>query len=443
MVFLRSTLAVLLAALPTPAQETETTDASHFWPHWRGPLATGEAPHGDPPLTWSETENVRWKVALPGKGHSTPVVWGDRIFLTTAVPFGEKVGPRLDTAPGTHDSVPVTRRHSFEVLAFRLSDGEQLWRRKLKEEFPHEGGHNTGSYASASPVTDGERLIAFFGSRGLFCLGLDGAVYWEVDLGDMQTKHAHGEASSPVLHGDTVVVNWDHEGDSFVVAFDKDTGEERWRSTRDEVTSWSSPIVVVHDGKPQVIVPGTERIRSYDLETGKVIWECGGLSKNVVASPVAADGMVYVGSSYEKRAMVAIRLDGAEGDITNTPNMVWYRRRATPYVPSPLLYGDALYFLNHYQGFLTRVDAKTGDEPHRPLRLPGIRSVYASLAGASDRIYLVDRSGVTIVLSHASPPEVLASNHLDDSFSASPAIVGHYLLLRGESQLYCLSEADG
>ena len=432
-------LLLALSLLPL-TQETEAPKTSESWAHWRGPLATGEAPDGDPPVTWSESENVRWKVSLPGKGHSTPVVWEGRIFVTTAVPFGDAVEPRIDDAPGAHDFVPVTHKHSFEVIALSLESGEELWRRKLKEEFPHEGGHTTGSYASASPVTDGERLIAFFGSRGLFCLGLDGEVYWDVDLGDMDTKHAHGEASSPALFGKTVVVNWDHEGESFVVALDRDTGEERWRVEREEVTSWSSPIVVEENGKPQVIVPGTTRSRGYDLGSGEVIWECGGLSHNIVASPVAADGMVYIGSSYEKRAMVAIRLEGAKGDITNTDQVAWYRRRGTPYVPSPLLYDGTLYFLNHYQGLLTRVEAKSGKEPHRPVRLPGLNDVYASLVGAADRLYVVDRSGVTAVLSHASPPEILARNILNDSFSASPVIVGKCLLLRGDRQLYCLAE---
>ena len=432
-------LLLALSLLPL-TQETEAPKTSESWAHWRGPLATGEAPDGDPPVTWSESENVRWKVSLPGKGHSTPVVWEGRIFVTTAVPFGDAVEPRIDDAPGAHDFVPVTHKHSFEVIALSLESGEELWRRKLKEEFPHEGGHTTGSYASASPVTDGERLIAFFGSRGLFCLGLDGEVYWDVDLGDMDTKHAHGEASSPALFGKAVVVNWDHEGESFVVALDRDTGEERWRVEREEVTSWSSPIVVEENGKPQVIVPGTTRSRGYDLGSGEVIWECGGLSHNIVASPVAADGMVYIGSSYEKRAMVAIRLEGAKGDITNTDQVAWYRRRGTPYVPSPLLYDGTLYFLNHYQGLLTRVEAKSGKEPHRPVRLPGLNDVYASLVGAADRLYVVDRSGVTAVLSHASPPEILARNILNDSFSASPVIVGKCLLLRGDRQLYCLAE---
>ncbi|MCG8460418.1 MAG: PQQ-like beta-propeller repeat protein, partial [Holophagales bacterium] len=191
------------------------------------------------------------------------------------------------------------------------------------------------------------------------------------------------------------------------------------------------------------IVSGTERVRSYDLATGKELWQCGGLSANVVATPVSADGRVYVASSYDIRAMLAIALDGAEGDITGSENVLWSRTERTPYVPSPLLYDGALYFLRHYQGVLTRVEAETGREPTGPLRLPGIRNIYASPVGAAGRIYVTDRQGSTIVLSHAEKPEVLAINQLPDRFSASPVPVGDALLLRGERRLWCLAESSG
>ena len=350
-----------LLVLPAAAE-----DDDHYWPQWRGPLGTGVAPHANPPVKWSEVENVRWKIALPGTGHSTPIVWGDRVLITTAAPYGDSMEPRYDSAHGAHDSVPVTQRHRFIVLAISRREGKILWQRTLHTEVPHEGGHLSGTFASHSPVTDGEHVFAFFGSRGIYALDLDGELQWKADLGEMQTKHAHGEGSSPALHGDTLIINWDHEGQSFVIAFDKRTGEERWRFARDEVTSWATPIVVEHGDTRQLVVSGTNRVRGYDLATGDVIWECSGLSANIVASPVSADGMVYVGSSYDRRAMLAIRLDGAKGDITGTAQVVWSRRRGTPYVPSPLLYGDSLYFLHHYQGILSRVDAKTGEERTGP-----------------------------------------------------------------------------
>ena len=342
--FLRNFAACWVVVASAAAQDRGNAD--QYWPQWRGPRGTGFAPHADPPVQWSEVENVRWKIALPGLGHSTPVVWGNYVFLTLSVPYGDALEPKYSDAPGAHDNLPVTRRHEFFVLAVDRRDGSVLWQRSLRKALPHEGAHHTASLASNSPVTDGESLLVSFGSYGLYCLDLDGRLLWEKDLGRMNTKHGHGEGSSPALHGHTLIINWDHEGQSFVVALDKRTGRRRWKVDREEVTSWATPVVVQHQGKSQVIISGTSRVRGYDLDTGAVIWECGGLSANIVASPVAADGMVFVGSSYEKRALLAIRLDQAQGDITRTANVMWRRIRGTPYVPSPLLCGDSLYFLS-------------------------------------------------------------------------------------------------
>lgn len=429
-----------LGASASPQEPATAPTASvATWPGFRGPVGTGFAPEAEPPVHWSETENVRWKVALDGKGHSSPVVWGERVFLTTALPVGDAFEPRIDDAPGAHDFVPVTHSHQYVALALRRSDGEVLWRRVLGEEIPHEGGHDTGSYASASPVVDGERVFAFFGSRGLFCLDHDGVVLWTADLGEMSTKHAHGEGSSPALFGDTLVVNWDHEGASAVVAFDAATGEERWRVARDEETSWATPIVTLVDGAAQVVVSGTNKIRAYELASGALVWECDGLSSNVVATPVVSNGLLIAGSSYERQAMVAIRLAGARGDISRSPHLVWVRRRSTPYVPSPLVLGDWLYFMNHYQGFLCRVALATGEEPERPLRIEELDEVFASPVAAQDRIYLVGRNGLTVVLRAGAPPKELARNTLADSFSATPALVDGELYLRGERFLYCIA----
>jgi outer membrane protein assembly factor BamB len=412
------------------------------WPHWRGPRKTGVAPGGDPPRTWSEAHNVRWKLALPGLGHSSPVIAGDLLFVTTAIPTGDRVEPQPDLAPGAHDNQPVTHRQLYAVIAVDRSRGAIRWQTTVHEDLPHEGGHVSASYASASPITDGEQVYASFGSAGLYALDLDGTLRWSSKLGRMQSKHGHGEGSSPDLFGDTLVINWDHEGDSFVVALDTHTGKERWRVPREEVTSWSSPLALPGPDGPHVVVSGSGRIRSYDLATGAVRWECGGLSRNVVASPVAGGGLVFAGSSYEKQVMIAIRLEGARGDLTRSDRIAWVRRSRTPYVPSPLLYDDALYFLLHYQGILARVDAASGDEPTGPFRLSGLGDLYASPVAAAGRLFLTDRDGTTLVLTHASEPQLLARNRLDDSFSASAAIVGECLYLRGERFLYCLAETD-
>ena len=411
------------------------------WPQWRGPLATGASPQADPPLSWdADGTNIRWKTALPGRGHSTPIVWNDRIYLTTAIPVGDPLPPRPSTAPGNHDNLPVTHRHKFVAVAVDRASGKILWQKTLREDLPHEQGHHTASLASASPVTDGELVFFQFGSFGLYCLDTTGKQIWKQDFGLLQSLHGHGEGSSPVLHGETLIANYDHEGGSFVVALDKRTGEPLWKVDRDEITSWATPIIVHQNGKPQVIISGTGRIRGYDLSTGKVLWECGGLSANVVASPVFGDGMVFAGSSYDKRALLAIRLDGAAGDITDSRHIAWQRFRGTPYVPSPLLYDGALYFLTHYQGVLSRVNAQTGEDEPGAIRLEGISNIYASPVAAAGRIYVTDLDGTTIVLSAGPIPRTLAINRLADPISASPALAGRQMFLRGEKFLYCLEE---
>ena len=256
----------------------------------------------------------------------------------------------------------------------------------------------------------------------------------------MHTKHGHGEGTSPALHGDTLVINWDHEEQSFLAALDKSTGQQRWRRDRHEVTSWSTPLIVEVDGGMQTIVCGTDRVRGYDLESGQIVWECGGMSANIVATPVVADGMVYVGSSYEKRVLLAIRLAGARGDITATDHVVWVRTRGTPYVPSPLLYDDSLYFLTHYQNVLTRVRAKTGEDAPGALRLGELGSIYASPVGAAGHVYVTDLRGTTVVITHTEIPRTVAVNRLAESISASAAIVQGEIFLRGETHLYCIAE---
>ena len=359
------------------------------------------------------------------------------------MPEGESIGERWSDAPGSHDNAPVTHRQAFVVMAFNRSDGSEAWKRTLHRALPHEGAHESASLASASPVTDGRHVFVHFGSYGLYCLDVRGNEVWQRHFGRMHSKHGHGEGSSPALHGDTLIVNWDHEGDSFVVALDVKTGEPRWRKPRDEPTSWATPIVVEHDGAVQVIVSGTNRIRAYDLATGDVIWECGGLSANVVASPVAGNGHVFAGSSYTTRRMLGIRLAGAVGDITGTPQVAWSRTRGAPYVPSPLLYEGVLSFFSHYQPVMTRLDAVTGAPRPGPFRLGGLASIYASPVAAAGRVYITDLEGTTLVMSHEDPPRILATNHLDAVISASAALAGNELFLRGEKFLYCVREEDG
>ena len=412
------------------------------WGQWRGPLATGAAPKADPPVEWSETKNIRWKTKLPGLGHSSPVVWGSLVFVTTAEMTGAKKPFTGVTPDGAHNNMNPLFDHQFAVMAIDRQTGAVVWRRTVATRQPHESTHESATWASNSPVTDGEHVLSFFGSNGLYCLDTGGRLLWSRDLGDMQVKHGHGEGASPLLHGETVVVNWDHEGASVIVALAKRTGEELWRQPRDEVTSWATPIVVTHDGQAQVVVSGTRRVRGYDLKTGAVIWEAGGLPGNIVASPVGADGMVFAAGSYEKQTLLAIRLTGAKGELTGTQQIAWQKNRSTPYVPSPLLYDGWLYYLRHYQGVLSRVNAKTGNEPSGPFRLGSVFNIYSSPVAAAGRIYVTDRNGKTLVMSNDAEPKALTLNKLDDRFSASAALVGDAIFLRGEKFLYCIGEKD-
>ena len=251
------------------------------WHHWRGPHATGAAADANPPTTWSETENIRWKITIPGTGHAAPIIWEDKIFIQTAIEGKEEKKESEDTNPFSgffqRDSGP---KYKFDLLAINRSDGSILWQKTLRELNPHEGTHRDATFASNSPVTDGEFIYAYFGSRGLYCVDMMGNVKWEKDIGTMYKRNTFGEGSSPVLHGNTLVIVQDHEGDSFITALDKRTGDVLWKTDRNERTTWFSPIVVEQDGKPQVITTGTNRVRSYDLETGKLLWEGDGLTAN-------------------------------------------------------------------------------------------------------------------------------------------------------------------
>lgn len=409
------------------------------WTQWRGPLGTGEAAKSaTPPIRWSETENIKWKTAIRGLGHSTPAVWGDHVFLTSAVATGDKFAPIPDGRPGSHNNLSVSQKHQYVVTAVSRASGKVMWEKTVHENVPHEGGHESSSLATGSLVTDGDHVWAYFGSHGLYCLDFTGKVVWSYEFEAMHSKHGHGEGSSPALFGGLIAINRDQEEQSYLLVLDAKTGKEKWRSNRAEVTSWSSPAFVTHDGKTQLIVAGSNRIRAYEPETGNVIWECGGLSKNVVATPLYSDGMLYCASSYDIRSLLAINLDGATGDITGTGKVVWQTAERTPYVPSPLLYQGKLFFLRHYQGILTALDAKTGQEQVGPFRLPGFNEIYASPMAANDKIYIVSRGGATVILSSTQLPKVVGINVLKDSFSASPVPVGKQLLLRGEKFLYCI-----
>jgi len=404
------------ASRPAPSSRAE---AGQAWPTWRGPLGTGEAPAAKPPLAWSETKNVRWKVPIAGEGKSSPIVWRDTVYVTSAV-AGD--GGAL----------------KFSLIAIDRASGTQKWNLALRQEKPHEGHHADGSYAAGSALTDGQRLYAWFGSRGLYAIDFTGKVLWEKSFGQMQTRMGFGEGSSVAVHDGTLVVPWDHEGADFVIAVDAATGKEKWRTPREEPTTWATPLIVTAGGPPQVVLSGTNHVAGYDLATGTRLWQAGGTTMNAIPTPVFGDGIVIAMGGFRGSMARAIRLAEARGDVSAAPAQAWTYEKDTPYVPSPLLYRGAVYFLKVNSGILTSLDARTGAVRFTE-RLAAVPNVYASPVAADGRIYVVGREGTTAVLDAGPAAKVLATNVLSDAIDTTPALVDGELYLRGARHLYRIS----
>jgi outer membrane protein assembly factor BamB len=402
-------------------------DYESNWPAWRGPLANGIAPKSNPPVSWSESNNIKWKTAIPGKGFSTPIVWDKYIFVTTAIPKGG--------VPGSE-----TMPYRFSVVALNRADGKILWERTVAEEEVQDRIHETASHASNSAVTDGNYLYAYFGSRGLFCLDFMGNIKWKRDFGQMQKRNNFGEGSSPVIYKNRIVVQWDHEGQSEIFCLDKSSGKEIWKKERDEPSSWSTPYILEYNGKVQVITTASNKVRSYNLENGDLIWECSGLTGNVTPNPVFGDGILYVMSGHRGFALLAIRMADALGDISGSDAIAWSANVNTPYVPSPLLINKRLYFLRVNSGALSCLDATTGKVYYGAKMLANLGTVYNSPAYASGRIYQLGGTGLTYTLKEGPELEIISENKLDDSFTASPAIAGDEIFLRGLKFLYCIAK---
>jgi outer membrane protein assembly factor BamB len=354
------------------------------------------------------------------------VVWGDRVFVTSAVEADE------DQVRGRRPG-----RLAFVLLCFDRATGDLLWQRTAIEATPHEGTHSTNGYASASPCTDGEHVYAHFGSRGVFCYTMDGQLVWQRDLGDMKTRATFGEGASPTLVDGKLVVPWDHEGPSSLYALDKATGETIWRVERDEPTCWATPLVIEQGGRKQVVMNGQNYARAYDLDSGRELWRCGGQTERPVASAVAGDGIVFIGSGFRGSFLGAFRPDG-QGDIAGTSHVVWTVSRDTPDIASPLLSGSRLYFYKGKSGLLTCLDAKTG-APHYTTQRTGLGTIYASPVAAGGYVYLTDRSGTTVVVRDADDFEIVATNSVGETVDATPAPVDDQLFIRGEKHLFCIS----
>lgn len=480
---------LLAAAFPTEASDS----AKENWGHWRGEGGNGVSTTATPPVTWSDTENVKWKVAVPGRGSGSPVVWDQRVFVVTAIPAeGDAAAqeaepqeanvPRRDFGPpqdsarqgpgeggrgvggrgegrrgegrrgggrfGGRRGGPL-QKLKFDVLCYDRANGELLWQETAAEATPHEGTHGTNGYASGSPCTDGKHVFAHFGSQGIHCYTVEGKHVWSRQLGKLIMRNGFGEGSSPTLvEGNDgkqmVIVPWDHEGDSYLFALDAKTGEPIWKTPRDEPSCWATPLVVdfdaqkhrEHDGRKQIVMNGQTCARGYDLETGEELWRCGGQTERPVASAVATDGLIFVGSGHRGSFFGAFRPDG-RGDIQGTESVVWTKNRDTPDIASPLLSEGRLYYTKGKSGIVTCLDATTG-KPHYVAKRTELGQLYASPIAAGGHVYITDRNGTTVVLKDAEQFEVIATNNVGETVDATPAPVGDELIIRGEKHLFCV-----
>ncbi len=429
---------LLLIAIPMPAFGESFADN---WHQWRGPDATGVSTTADPPVAWSEDENVKWKVAIEGQGTSTPIIWGDKVFVLTAINTGVKDPsiPDPEDQPKTNffDIKQPNAQHAFVVLCLDRNTGKEIWRQVATTKIPHQGAHNDNDFAPASPTTDGKHLYCWFGSAGLFCYDLQGNKIWEKKLGEVKVGSSLGEGCSPVLHEGKLAIVRDHAGQSTIEVLDAKTGKTLWKRERDEGNAWATPRIIQHSGKTQVITTASGFVRSYDLNTGDIIWQCSGLTGNAIPCPVVEGDYVICMTGYQGYSAMAIPLTET-GDISDSEKILWKKERGTPYIPSPLLYEGLLYYNQSNQSILTCVDSKTGEVAFGPERVGELSNIYASPVGAGGRVYLTGRNGNTLVLQRGPEYKVTALNKLDERFDASPALAGKQLFLRGAKHLYCI-----
>lgn len=410
------------------------------WTQWRGPNSNGRAgEHAKPPMEWSADKNVAWSVQLPGEGSATPIVFGNQVFILSAVKTDRKSAVPI-AKDERSKTVPDQFFYQFVVSSYDRGSGKQLWQQVATEQVPHEGKHDTNTYAAGSPVTDGERLYFSFGSRGVFCYSLTGDLVWKIDLGDMRTRSGWGEAVTPVLTQESLVVNWDHEDGSFIAAINKQSGEIRWKVDRSgEVSSWNTPFVTTFEGKQQVIVNGTGSVKAYDASDGKLLWECGGQTVNAIPSPIRFGDFAICMSGYRGSLACSIPLN-SRGNVTESNTLGWKVNQGTPYVPSPVISGTRLLFTAGNTNVLSCIDATTGKPLIERVRLPGIGTLYASPIWANRHFYFTSREGTTVVVRDNETLDVVATNELPGVFDASPVAVDNQLFLRSWTKLYCIAE---
>jgi outer membrane protein assembly factor BamB len=431
--FVTSLCLCTLTCLPSAAK-------AENWSQWRGPTADGVAgSKARPPLKWDARTNLAWAVDLPGEGSATPIIFGNQLFVLSAEQTSKK-----SSAAVVNDERAKTIAdeffYRFVVTSFDRYSGKMRWQKIATEQVPHEGRHQTNTYAAGSPTTDGERLYVSFGSRGLFCYSLEGELIWQIDLGKMRTRFGWGEALTPVLADDHLILNWDQEEGSFIIAVNKRTGQTVWKVDRPgEVTSWNTPLVTPYEGKQLVIVNGTQSVKAYDAKNGNLVWECGGQTTNAIPSPIRFEDTAICMSGYRGACACAIPLNSV-GDVTNSPSVRWKVNQGTPYVPSPIISGNRLFFTAGNTDVMSCIDVRTGKSLMDRKRLSGVVSLYASPLLANGYLYFTGREGTTVVVKDNENLDVVAVNAIDDVIDASPVAVDDQLFLRSWKKLYCFQD---
>jgi outer membrane protein assembly factor BamB len=424
---------------------TVGASAGSNWPQWRGPDGLGVSEEKGLPQEWSETKNIKWKTALTGRGHSSPIVWGNRIFLTTAIEGqvvdGAKAVKHMDEGKEFKhpDSLGADRSHKLDVICIDRDSGRILWQRTAYEGALFDDRHKKSSFASSTPATDGKYVYAFFGSEGMYCYDYKGNLVWKQALGGIPTM-GMGTGTSPVLFGNLVILQCDEDtGEkSFVVALDKNTGKQVWRNPRKVQASWATPILV-RGTRNELITSGNELVISYDPATGKELWRCKGVESNAIPTPLAGHNMVFISAGYPAKRTFAVKLGGS-GDLTNTPSVAWKYEKGSAYVPSPILYGDYVY-LTTDRGILTCLDAKTGEVKYEGGRVPVPATFTASPIAFDGKLLLVSEDGDTFVVKAGPKHEVLTTNSLGEPVYASPAVSDGRIFIRGEKNLYCIGRS--
>jgi outer membrane protein assembly factor BamB len=421
------------------------TNANDRWLQFRGPGALGVADGQDLPIRWSETENLAWKRDIPGRGWSSPLIIDGRIYLTNVVNSRETEEATRGLYFGGERPVAPDTPHVWQVLCLDLATGEPVWDRTVREGVPPRSMHIKNSYASETPVSDGERIYCYFGNIGVFCLNLEGEVVWEHPLEAHATRFEWGPAASPALHDGRLYIVNDNEEASYLLALDAETGDEIWRVAREEASNWSTPFVWENELRTEIITPGTGMTRSYDLE-GNLLYEFGGASAITIATPYAHDGLLYVSSGYvmdPRKPIWAIR-PGASGDITlgqeesANESIAWCVKDAAPYNPTTLVYEDQLYVLLD-RGIVSSYDAATGEMIYDRQRLPGGQAFTASPWAYDDHVFFLNEFGETFVIKAGREFELVGTNELDSEpiYMSTPSMASGKLLIRSSAALYC------